>query len=218
MAHSNGDTGAESLDSQQSLCRAQLSVRPHPATACAVLDPEREPTAIRQSLTWTDGDERQPECHAVLSYEDQPQRYRTSSACETCLCPVFERHDCLTEFTGAADGELTVVVSMPSRDRLRDLVADLRDIGATVTIEWIVQDDTAGATTEIDVSDITSKQREALETALELGYYDSPRDADLGDCAEALGISKSAVSQRLNAAETKLVRSFLDGTTLSGGH
>jgi hypothetical protein len=209
----DNDNRTELLESQQSLCRVQLSVHPPPAADCAVVDTETDPTAIRQSLRWADSDQRSLECHAVLGYEDRPQQYRTRTDCGACLCPVFERHDCLTEFTGAADGSLTVVVSMPSRDRLRDLVADLRGVGATVDIEWIVQDDTASGTTEIDVSSITSKQREALETALELGYYDSPRTADLGDCAQALGISKSAVSQRLNAAETKLVRSFLDTTT-----
>jgi predicted DNA binding protein len=81
-------------------------------------------------------------------------------------------------------------------------------VGATVAVEWLVEDEQRDRTTEVDVTSITSKQREALETALELGYYDSPRGADLGDCAAALDISKSAVSQRLNTAETKLVRSF----------
>ncbi|MXR51441.1 hypothetical protein GRX03_07470 [Halovenus sp. WSH3] len=217
MAHSERSSGSEQrVDCQQSLVRAQLAVRPDPAAACAALDGGDEPDRITQSLTY-DPDEQggtgsansERECHTLLEYEDRPQAYRTARVDGHCICPVFEEYDCLTEFTDVSDGAITVVVSVPSRETIRALVDALRDVGATVAVEWLVEDGHVGATTELDVSAITAKQQEALETALELGYYDSPRSADLSDCAEKLGISKSAVSQRLNAAETKLVRAFL---------
>lgn len=214
MAHSGRSPGSGGrIDCQQPLVRAQLAVRPHPSANCAVAEYGGEAEKITQSLSFDPaGDDDQTtdrECHTVLGYDDRSQSYKTADVGSNCICPVFEDHECLTEFRDVSDGTLTVVASVPSRETVRELVEGLRDVGATVAVEWLVEDAQRERTTEMDVSSITSKQREALETALELGYYNSPRDADLGDCAEALDISKSAVSQRLNTAETKLVRSFL---------
>lgn len=44
---------------------------------------------------------------------------------------------------------------------------------------------------------VTEKQRRALETALEMGYYDVPRGAHLDDVADTLDISPSAASTLL---------------------
>lgn len=52
---------------------------------------------------------------------------------------------------------------------------------------------------------LTVKQREAVQTAVEMGYYDRPRNASLGDLADSLGVTRSALSQRLNAVESKLI-------------
>lgn len=52
---------------------------------------------------------------------------------------------------------------------------------------------------------LTEKQCEAVQTAVEMGYYDRPRNATLGDLAECLGVTRSALSQRLNAVESKLI-------------
>jgi len=48
-----------------------------------------------------------------------------------------------------------------------------------------------------DTSVLTPKQQNAIQTALELGYYDVPREAYLEDVAEALDISPSATSSLL---------------------
>lgn len=52
---------------------------------------------------------------------------------------------------------------------------------------------------------LTDGQSEALRTAYELGYFDIPRGASLEDVAAELGISASAVSERLRRAETRLI-------------
>ncbi|MFC6730931.1 helix-turn-helix domain-containing protein, partial [Natronoarchaeum mannanilyticum] len=57
--------------------------------------------------------------------------------------------------------------------------------------------------------EVTEAQREAIRVADRLGYYDDPRDADLGDVADELGISRSAASQRLNGAASTLVLELL---------
>lgn len=55
-----------------------------------------------------------------------------------------------------------------------------------------------GAPRRIDSDiDLTETQRETLRIALEEGYFDVPRRINLLELAERLGISDSAVSQRL---------------------
>lgn len=57
--------------------------------------------------------------------------------------------------------------------------------------------------------DLSSEQREVLVTALEKGYFSVPREAQIEDLADALGISASAVSQRLRRATSNLTKNTL---------
>ncbi|MDY6765510.1 MAG: helix-turn-helix domain-containing protein, partial [Halobacteria archaeon] len=57
---------------------------------------------------------------------------------------------------------------------------------------------------------LTEKQREVLQTAYDLGYYDVPRDASTKDIAEELGVNGSTVSEHLQRAERNLLSSILD--------
>lgn len=52
---------------------------------------------------------------------------------------------------------------------------------------------------------LTDRQREALVTAHEMGYFDVPRGAELADVADELGIGASALSERLRRAQAHLV-------------
>lgn len=61
-------------------------------------------------------------------------------------------------------------------------------------------------TVSIDLDVLTTKQRETLELALDSGYYERPRKSDLSELAAELDVTKSAVSQRLRTAETKLIK------------
>ena len=56
---------------------------------------------------------------------------------------------------------------------------------------------------------LTSEQFEALEAALEAGYYEVPRDVDQNELAEELGISHQALSERLRRATGALVEDAL---------
>lgn len=52
---------------------------------------------------------------------------------------------------------------------------------------------------------LTERQREVVETAIELGYYESPRKATYEDIAGSLDCSPSAVGQHLRRAEAKVM-------------
>ena len=56
---------------------------------------------------------------------------------------------------------------------------------------------------------VTPKQREAVLTALELGYFEIPRAGTLDDVAAELGISNRAASERLRHGLTNLVSNAL---------
>jgi hypothetical protein len=56
---------------------------------------------------------------------------------------------------------------------------------------------------------VSEKQFEALTTALEMGYFEIPRDATLEDVADALGVSKRAASERLRRGHTNLLHNTL---------
>jgi predicted DNA binding protein len=192
--------------------RAQLAIEPHSESSCAVASAGVDATAVTQQLKSCVSEEDTAECHAELSFDDAEteRQYLSSSVSSQCICPVFKEHDCIPSIRGVRSGSIVVVLTIPERSVLREVISGLRAVGATVTVDWLVDGTDSTATTEIDVTAVTDKQREAMECAREMGYYDTPRRADLGDVAEELGISESATSQRLNGAESKLVAAFLD--------
>lgn len=52
---------------------------------------------------------------------------------------------------------------------------------------------------------LTDRQREALRTAYELGYFEIPRRSSLDDIAAELDITPPSVSERLRRAQTQLI-------------
>ncbi len=60
------------------------------------------------------------------------------------------------------------------------------------------------------LASLTPRQREILQLAYRLGYYDSPAQVSLDRIGALAGISKAAVSKHLRAAERKLVMRSLE--------
>lgn len=60
---------------------------------------------------------------------------------------------------------------------------------------------------------LTDRQQEALLTAFEAGYYDTPRGASQSVVADALGITKATCSDLLHRAEGKLVEQYIRSDT-----
>lgn len=106
-----------------------------------------------------------------------------------------------------SDPRLHLVLEVADHETLTDLLELVHGADVTARTEDISRAGISAETTvTIDLDVLTAKQRRTLELALEAGYYERPREADLTYLAEELDISKSAVSQRLRTAETKLVR------------
>lgn len=55
------------------------------------------------------------------------------------------------------------------------------------------------------LNELTDRQREALRTAFEMGYYEWPRDCTGQDVADELGITSATFSEHIFAAERKIL-------------
>ncbi len=110
--------------------------------------------------------------------------------------------------TEVGDDHLVVETYLPDRERLTSLVEELKTATDGVSLRRLTRVDVAetdrSEPVTLDLSRITEKQREAVALAIASGYYRTPRETEMGDLADELGISKSAMSRRLTAVESKL--------------
>lgn len=98
-----------------------------------------------------------------------------------------------------------------SNDRLSELGDQLERFGHSFTVEAIHE--------QADPEQLLSpRQRELLLTAVEEGYYDTPRECSLTELAETVGIAKSTCSETLHRAEGLVIRRFVDRHLVAPEH
>lgn len=97
---------------------------------------------------------------------------------------------------GTVDWEITA-----TRDRLSLLAEQLR--------EFDISFDVQSVTHRIETTQLLSEtQTTLLQRAIELGYYDTPREVTLTELAADLDIAKSTCSETLHRAEEKIIKQF----------
>jgi predicted DNA binding protein len=103
------------------------------------------------------------------------------------------------------DGRWYLRVLYPDRDSLGKTTQFVDDEGLTFNVTAIrqMEGEPAGR------FGLTTSQFEALEAAQDAGYYEVPRDTELSDLADELGISHQALSERLRRATGALVEDAL---------
>ncbi|ELY77826.1 helix-turn-helix domain-containing protein [Natrinema gari] len=132
---------------------------------------------------------------------------------QSCPCAVFRRHQCVPLFGAVEDGTTVVTTYLSDRDTLQQLIEELREVVDHVSLRRLTTSDTDEFTDvrTADISLLTEREQETLTRAIEAGYYDDPRGIEFEALASRLGISKSTLSQRLSAAESKLLLDLLEG-------
>ena len=86
-------------------------------------------------------------------------------------------------------------------DRLSRLGKRLGELDIPIDVSTISE--------SLDTKDaLTARQREVVLTAIELGYYDTPRQCSLSDLATELGIATSTASKLLHRAEGHVMKRF----------
>lgn len=98
-------------------------------------------------------------------------------------------------------------VHLPSRDALVAFNDYCRRQDISFRVAQLYESESVDELATIGLSD---QQRDILLTALYAGYYDIPRKGTQEDIADQLGISTSAVSQRLRRAVAQLIVTMLD--------
>lgn len=124
-------------------------------------------------------------------------------------CVVHELTDAglLVESVRYRDGRERHVGAVVGHDVLEDVLAAAGDaVGVTIERVYELGAESEDAAAGARGWDLTPAQEAALRTALALGYFAVPREADAGDVAAELGISKSAFLERLRRGQASLFR------------
>ncbi|ELY48584.1 Bacterio-opsin activator HTH domain protein [Natronolimnohabitans innermongolicus JCM 12255] len=122
----------------------------------------------------------------------------------TFIAATAESDGRLLDLSSCRDG-WCVQLQFPSRDDLVEFNQYCRDRDVSVTVDHLrLSDDEDDC-----VVALTEKQQELLAVAHEEGYFDVPRGISQDELADRLGVSKSAVSQRLRRAIGELCESKL---------
>ena len=103
------------------------------------------------------------------------------------------------------DGTVTLSLFGPTDEMQAGIDAVPDPVG--VTIEEVGG---LAATRPAVESRLSDRQREAITTALELGYYEIPREATHEEVAEAIDCAPSTAAEHLRKAESKVLQSVLE--------
>jgi hypothetical protein len=99
------------------------------------------------------------------------------------------------------DGKAVIELTA-SRDRLSEFGRQLEAFGMSYTLNRVYD--------AVDTPTLlTDQQRRLLVTAVELGYYDTPRECTLTELAEKVDLAKSTASVTLHRAEETVVKEFV---------
>lgn len=132
---------------------------------------------------------------------------------QRCPCADIEAHDCPLLETYYTDNSLVMVFHAPDIVRLRDVLLDLKDNWSDVSVHRLIQSGDEHNEDElvlVDRGELTGRQREILEYAHEMGYYDHPKGANATEVADALGITQATFAEHLAAAQQKLMATLLE--------
>ena len=78
------------------------------------------------------------------------------------------------------------------------------------TIQDFVDNVGAAMTLIEGAKDLSTVERRTLERAVDGGYFNAPRDTDLGDLADEFDVSKPAVSKNLRRGQRKMLQRIVE--------
>ncbi|THE63840.1 bacterio-opsin activator [Salinadaptatus halalkaliphilus] len=147
-----------------------------------------------------------------VQHTDQEVVYRFErDGSDACACEVVEETGTPIGSVRAQDGSLLISFRTFELDAVAEIVDDLRAQFDGVIVEELAQDH-AGSSDRVvvDRDVLTTRQREIIDTAHELGYFDYPKGANASEVADELGVARSTFTEHLAAAETKLLDAILE--------
>ena len=130
-----------------------------------------------------------------------------------CPCELVEGFDCPVVDVHTREGALYLVFHAADMEQLRNVITTLKEQYPTVDVQRLLRshdDQPEHSLVFVDRGELTDRQREVLETAHRMGYFDHPKGANAGEVADELEIGTSTFVEHLAAAQTKLLDSILD--------
>ena len=127
-----------------------------------------------------------------------------------CPCEVVESLGCPVDDVSVDGDTGTLHLSLYLADvaALRSVVADLDSMAGAVELRYLVRDgddDDDADEVVVDRGRLTDRQREVVETAHRMGYFEYPRDANAETVADELGVGVSTFAEHLAAAQSRLL-------------
>lgn len=105
-------------------------------------------------------------------------------------------------------------IYLENPDRLTDIIERLKAADNDVQLVRNVELSEVTMEPQLDatriLTELTPKQREALRTAIESGYYGVDRDTTVDEIAEKLGVSRTTAWEHLARAEAKVMGELVD--------
>jgi predicted DNA binding protein len=129
-----------------------------------------------------------------------------------CPCECLGGFGCPVTRYDARDGSLTLEFHATDYDELQEVVGVLLDEFPAADVTRIVRSPSEQSSDDVvpvDRGRLTARQRDVLETAYEMGYFERPREANATAVADELDIDPSTFSEHIAAAESKLLGELL---------
>lgn len=131
---------------------------------------------------------------------------------EPCICEYIQNQTGPITGSYIRDGALYVTIHVCDTETLRELLRDFKAAFGRIEIKSLIRERSDTDHAEIvptDLRQLTPRQREVLQTAYEMGYFDNPRRANIGDISDDLGITATTLREHLNAAHSKILKDLL---------
>ena len=132
------------------------------------------------------------------------------AADSACPCRVLTNHGCIPSLQSADSERMVLRTNPQNRTVLRELIADLDDVVDEVRLRSLVVggEQTSSSSALVNLQELTTLERETVEKAILMGYYDKSGGAKFDELASELDITTSALSKRLSSAEGKIMRNL----------
>ena len=154
------------------------------------------------------------EVERVFSYENEHVFRVTRPESQGCVCERVEEAGCVVRDIRADEDGVVVTFLVPDTETLQTVIEELRRIGESIDLHRLVDSSSGGGGGEptlLDQQVLTDRQREVLQVAHEMGYFEHPREATAGDVAAELDIATSTFTEHLAAAQRKVLAGLLEG-------
>ena len=153
------------------------------------------------------------ELREVFDYGAKSMYRFTRERGRGCPCEAVEQFDCPIVDLHTRDGSLFLVFHAPDMDVLQEVILTLQGKYPDIDVRRLLRsehDPPEDNLVFLDRSRLTERQREVLETAHTMGYFEHPKGANAGEVADALNITTSTYTEHLSAAQSKLLDAILD--------